>query len=527
MPSIAQADSPYDAMPYPSDAFPQTDPRRTSCIARMFGLATVSPRKARVLEIGCASGGNILPLAGRLPESEFVGVDFSTVQIAEAERLAREYGIKNIKLEHMDLNNIGPELGKFDYIICHGVYSWVPPETQASILRICHDNLSDEGLAFISYNTYPGWKSREVLRDSMLFHTRNAPYDKSKVAQARGMLEFMQKTSAPNSSYGKILEENQNMLRNAADNYIIHDFLEANNLPCYFHEFNSRLESAGLCYLAETDVFTMFAENFGAETQQALLNETNGDQVLMEQYLDYCTNRAFRQTLIVKSWRRDQIVRRLAAKTMQQFNYRGLFVGVTGDRADAKADLTFQTRRNSHLQARDAFSKAALLALMERQPGTLNFTGWLAAIKTRIGAEKMAQPIDPSLNLSSLITQLVVGGNLDLYEEPIIPPQKNVSAPKADAFVRRQVATGTGSIATQYHETTRLSVVETALVPKLDGTKTAADLIALLQDEVVKGRLQFQQNGAPVTEMDEIALHAKQHYEASIASLEQKAMLVR
>ena len=520
--------SPYDLVPYPSDAFPQTDPRRIACVARMFGLTAADPRKARVLELGCASGGNILPLAGRMPQAEFTGVDFSGVQIGEAERLAREYGVKNIRFEQMDLAKITPEFGTFDYIICHGVYSWVPPLVQAAILRVCRDNLSDEGVAFVSYNTYPGWKPREILRDSMLFHTRHIPYGPAKLASARGMLEFMRKTSPAGSTFRQILDEQGAMLANAADNYVLHDFLETNNRPCYFNEFNDRLEAAGLAYLAETDVFMMFAENFGAETQQALLNETNANQVLMEQYLDYCTNRAFRQTLIVKAERGDKIMRRIEAKTMQQFNYRGLFVGVEVDRADPKADLTFRTRRNTRLVARDAFGKAALLSLLERQPGTLNFQGWLSAIKARIGGPKMLEgPVEPGNNLSSLITQLVVGGNLDLFDEAVMPPLKNVSSPKADAFVRRQVSSGVTSIASPYHETTRLSVVETALVPKLDGTRTAADLVSHLQAEVASGRLQFQKDGAAIVGDDAVAAAARQHFEVSLVSLEQKAMLVR
>ncbi len=530
MPTQAQMPepTPYDIVPYPSDAFPQTDPRRMACVARMFGLIAADPRKARVLELGCASGGNILPLAGRLPQAEFVAVDFSAVQIGEAERLAREYGIKNIRFEHMSLADIDAGFGLFDYIICHGIYSWVTPEIQAAILRVCHDNLCDEGVAFVSYNTYPGWKPREILRDSMLFHTRHIPYGPAKLASARGMLDFMRKTSPAGSIFRQILDEQGAMLAHAADNYVLHDFLERDNLPCYFNEFNDRLEAAGLAYLAETDVFTMFAENFGAETHQALLNETNANQVLMEQYLDYCTNRAFRQTLIVKAGRADRIKRRLEAKTMQQFNYRGLFVGVEGDRADPKADLVFRTRRNTQLVARDAFGKAALLSLLERQPGTLNFQGWLSAIKARIGGPKMLEgPVEPVLNLSSLITQLVVGGNLDLFDEAIMPPLKNVSSPKADAFARRQVSSGVASIATPYHETTRLSVVETALLPKLDGTKTTADLIAHLEKEVASGRLLFQKDGATIVGADEVAAAARQHFEVSLASLEQKAMLVR
>ena len=513
--------TPYDVVPYPSDAFPQTDPRRISCLARMFGLDVASPRRARVLELGCASGGNILPLAARMPGSEFVGVDFSNVQIGEARRLMLNQGLGNVVFHQMDLADIGADFGSFDYIICHGVYSWVPVATQAAILRIAHDNLSQNGVAFISYNTYPGWKSREILRDSMQFHTRALPYGAQQVAHARGMLDFMRKVSAPASTFSRLLEDQGALIKDAPDNYLLHEYLESDNRPCYFHQFNARIEAAGLTYLGDTDTFMMFAENFGAETQQALMNETQGNQILIEQYLDFCTNRSFRQTLVVKASHQASINRQIKPESMKQFCYRGLITGVTGDMADPASQLMFATRRGNQLRAADSFTKAALFSLLEHQPGSVDFKGWLSAIATKLGGSD-PQRADA---LAILITQMVVGGHIDMFDEPFVSGKAETGKPKADDFARRQLAAGVVSIATPFHEPQRLNIVETALLPKLDGTRGPGALIAHLEAEVAAGRLQFHKDGQPITARKDIAEQARQHFHANIASLGQKALL--
>jgi tRNA G46 methylase TrmB len=89
-------------------------------------LQPKDPRECRILELGCAGGGNLLPMALALPESEFVGIDGSSVQVAEGEEAIRELNITNLKLYAMDVLDFPADMGTFHYVICHGVYSWVP-----------------------------------------------------------------------------------------------------------------------------------------------------------------------------------------------------------------------------------------------------------------------------------------------------------------------------------------------------------------------------------------------------------------
>jgi SAM-dependent methyltransferase len=143
----------YDDVPYTSYPYVRTSPDRLCTLARFFGVPAPAPSRARVLELGCASGGNLLPMADALPEAQFVGIDLSARQIEDGRALAQEAGLENIELRHASILDVDASWGSFDYVICHGVYSWVPPDVQRHILAIGRDCLSEGGVAYISYNT--------------------------------------------------------------------------------------------------------------------------------------------------------------------------------------------------------------------------------------------------------------------------------------------------------------------------------------------------------------------------------------
>src|SRR5687768_14514491 len=138
----------YDKVPYNSVAFVQTHPDRLATIATFLGMDPAPVEHCRVLELGAASGGNLIPMAATLPESEFVGLDFSLRQVKVGQAAIETLGLTNVTIRHMNILEVTPELGQFDYIIAHGVYSWVPPQVQEKLLEICRQNLAPHGVAY-------------------------------------------------------------------------------------------------------------------------------------------------------------------------------------------------------------------------------------------------------------------------------------------------------------------------------------------------------------------------------------------
>ena len=190
----------YDATPYSADSIPQSAPGRLAAIAQLFGLQAPAVAAARVLEIGCGAAGNLVPFAAIHPDAQVVGIDLSEVAIEQGRRLLHAAGIENVELVVGDIAAVDvAALGQFDYIIAHGVYSWVPENVQDAMLSLTSRSLTPDGVAYISYNVYPGWKSKEIVRDAMLFATRDNRSPDQQVIDARGMVDFLEEVAPPAS----------------------------------------------------------------------------------------------------------------------------------------------------------------------------------------------------------------------------------------------------------------------------------------------------------------------------------------
>ena len=177
----------YDDLPYESDPVPRSHPELLATMGTLFGMTPPTVGSCRVLELGCASGGNLIPMAYQLPDSEFLGIDLSEIHVREGTRLVEKLGLSNISLEHKDILKLSNEIGDFDYIIAHGVYSWVPEAVKDKILALCRAHLVPNGIAYVSYNTYPGWHMREMVRNMMRYHVQQNDDTQMKVRSGKGI----------------------------------------------------------------------------------------------------------------------------------------------------------------------------------------------------------------------------------------------------------------------------------------------------------------------------------------------------
>lgn len=165
---------------------------------------------------------------------------------------------------------------------------------QEAILRICADNLVPDGVVYLSYNTYPGWKAREIVRDAMILRGGARDTPEEKLAYARGILEFLAASARPGTVLQKALEESLPLVRGASSDYLLHEFLEPYNAPLYFQELLARASVGGLAYLAEAELQKMFVQNYDVQVRKPLVRECGGSQIVMEQYLGFVANRCFR-----------------------------------------------------------------------------------------------------------------------------------------------------------------------------------------------------------------------------------------
>jgi SAM-dependent methyltransferase len=289
----------YDAIPYRHGPVPDSHPARLGAIARLHGVAAAAPEKCRVLELGCAEGMNLLPLAERLPHAEFTGVDFSPVQIATAEAARTACGIGNARFICADLRTFEPE--EFDYIIVHGVYSWVPDDVKDRTLAICGRALAPDGVAYVSYNTLPGWSLLAGLRQVLLSEIAIESDPAVRLAHAQRVLTTLDQCAAGQpGAYAAMLREAIADMRAKPPALLFHDELAGINDPVTFTQFTSHAARHSLHYLAEAHYATMPYEHVPVAMRTALA-ELHPDFTRAQQFMDVIFQRWLRNSLLVRT----------------------------------------------------------------------------------------------------------------------------------------------------------------------------------------------------------------------------------
>lgn len=516
----------YNAVPYESHPFPQSAVEHLEAIAFLFGLDAPAARTARVMELGCAAGGNLIPFAARHPLSSCLGVDLSSVQVAQGRQAIARAGLGNIELRAMNLADIDASFGRFDYIICHGVYSWVPAKVQEAILRICADNLAPDGVVYLSYNTYPGWKAREIVRDAMIL--RGGPRDSpaEKLAYARGMLEFLATSARPGTVLQKALEENLPLVRNASSDYLLHEFLEPYNAPCYFNELLARANAQSLAYLAEAELPNMFVQNYDVQVREPLMRECGGSQILMEQYLDFVANRCFRQTLLVHQARGSEIRYQLQSERLLAMEYAGPFE-ITGIGVQPGAGPQVFNVPRGQVTLHEPAQKIAAYLLGECYPATMLATALVAAVAARLAQPE--QQVAPLVML--FLGDMVIADLVRFRRTPAQTGACLSDFPRAPVDVRSALGLpmSSGPHATAcnlWHVPIGVSPIERTLLPLLDGTMSHEALALHVAGEIRADRLRFIKDGQLLVDEALLPSFAQQQVAAALANLQRTGFLL-
>jgi methyltransferase-like protein len=469
----------YDDVPYESFPIQGAHPDRLWTLARLPGISAAAIDTCRVLELGCAGGGNLIPMALELPRAKFTGVDLSGVQIAEGEALIAALGLNNVTLKAMSLMDIDAGFGEFDYIVAHGLYSWVPRDVQEKILDICKRNLAPNGVAYVSYNTLPGWRTRGAVRDLMRYHAMQFPDPKRRVQEARVVLDFLAKGVPAEGGHGHLMRAEVEALASAPDFYLLHEHLDEQNEPLYFHEFMGRAQQHGLQYLADADIATMMGSRFPPQVGEAA-RRIASDAIRQEQLMDFLTNRTFRQTLLVHA--EQTIDRRITPERLNE-----MWISTTCRPASAKPSLAegvaeqFSTPSGLSVNSPRALTKAALVTLSARSPATMRFADLLSAAFLKINPLVTAQPAAGELAaLAGDMLHAYSVGLVELHAGPSAFTVEPGERPQVSALARQQAQHGT-RITTMRHESIAVPEAIRALLPLLDGTRTLDAIAAEIQ----------------------------------------------
>jgi methyltransferase-like protein/SAM-dependent methyltransferase len=467
----------YDEVPYESYAFPQSHPRHLAAVAALFGMEPGGLEEARVLEIGCAGGGNLLPVAAAYPGSTLVGVDVSPVQIERARDAVDALGLRNVSLHCRSLESLDDAVlgGAFDYIIAHGFYSWVAAPVREALLNLCGRLLNPRGVAYVSYNTLPGAAMRETLREMIGYHSRKGPKASlpDRIQEARQLLavlgEALENREEP---YAKLIMGELTQVAGLGDFYLAHEHLEENNEPCYFHEFMTHCRRHGLQYLGDAEIQTMAASDLPEPVRKSVRAMASSIEEA-EQYHDFIRNRAFRQTLLCRG--EVELKRAIAPERVRRFHFASSLRPMEGGAAPRE----WRDAAGSILDVAHPLAQAALRELQAAWPACLSFQTLLAESVRRTNepaGEQQAAVLARALLTCFSASRAV---EFHLYPPALCPVVSPF--PAAPPVVRWQAARG-GWITSLRHENVRLGPRERLFLTKVDGTRSDEELAAESED---------------------------------------------
>lgn len=466
----------FDELPHTCNAMPYAQPDRLATVATLFGMTPPPLSTCRVLELGCCDGSNIIPTAYTLPEANIIGIDASEQNIVAGQTVIDALKLTNITLKPADILDIDADFGQFDYIIAHGIFSWVAAEVQEKIFSICEHNLAPNGVAYIGFNTKPGWNINNTIRDMMQYLSAPIEDPVTKINQHKVLLRFLlDATKETQDPYEQFIGEEVNNLIKFPEKFVCTELVEEENQPLYFHQFMQRAKTHNLNYLGDAILHTMLPDNFSAPQKQAL-QMFNSDLLVQEQMMDILSNRSFRHTLLCH--KDTQLNRNLSPETLANLYIASSMQPV------ADSYEKFNNSRGT-LSTPKLIVQAALRYLGKEWPRAVAFDELLKQARQDTQS-------DSTTDQETITNVLLIGyskGIIELHSQPITIVTMVSEYPQASPLASWQAKQGAKITNLRSEWQIMQNAVCLRMLPYLDGKHSHADLLNLLENWVVDGKL--------------------------------------
>jgi trans-aconitate methyltransferase len=287
---------------YTDTFFSELNPHMIRCSALMRGFQVPDSTHFTYCELGCGKGHSLLLYAAANPHAQWIGIDLSEEHIHYAEQRARKLGITNCEFIRADLTELD-ELPSCDYIVMHGLYTWVQESVQEAIHRLIETSLTENGLVLVSYNAYPGWHVYEPLLKMFReysMHLSDDPFHNAE--QGLGFVQWMHEQQSEYMravpSTGTFIEElSKHDLR-----YIIHEYYADHWSPLWFKEMNQKMEKSNLSFAGQVPFYLNIGAIALPEGFEDIL-AIGEDVTQFEMYKDFIRNTMFRWDVYARGTR--------------------------------------------------------------------------------------------------------------------------------------------------------------------------------------------------------------------------------
>ena len=473
-PATATA-SDYDALPYRSMPYAHTQPTHLAAVATLLGIAPPAADRAHVIELGCASGGNLIPLAASCPDARFLGIDLSVRHVEAAQRTIGRLGLQNIEIRHSDIAELRLDGQPFDYLICHGVFSWVPKRAQDAIFRICAEHLAANGIAIsATTRSQAGICAGSCATFATIMPATRARPSIASTGRA-GCSSRCRRSRARRRRSAVSCARRPKLTAPLPNSYILGEFLAADNDPCYFHEFAARAASQGLTFLCEADLAASVPENIGAEQAKLIRTIAGSNPIALEQYMDFFTGRTFRRSLLVRVEQAASIQRALNPQRLRPLH----LVSQLNRDATASTDdaATFRFERRS-VTTNDPVLQRALAHLAQVYPASCSVDELFASL----GLDQVRDRTNAEARLLSGLLRLAAADHLGISTMQLKTGRAAATNPVVPSLVRMQAADGQEWGTSLHHRAVGLHPALRVVLPLLDGQH---DRVALRDQLVV------------------------------------------
>jgi len=456
---------PYDALPHRA-----THPARLASVATIAGHLAPRVDCCRVLEVGCSDGSNLIPMAVSLPRARFVGCDLSARAIVEGRRTIDALGLTNITLVEADLAALTAEHEKFDFIVAHGVYSWVPAPVRDALFALAGERLAHDGILYVSFNVLPGCRVRQAAWDILHHHVDHIDGASARLDAARQLARLLAEGGAAALESDQAVRAELGAIAQRSDSEICHDDLAVPNEPVLFHSFAEHAGRHGLRYLAEAEFHTSDVTAVSGEAQAFL---STLDPVAREQYFDFVRLRRFRQSLLVhRDSPADPRPSRERLTTMH--------VSATFElaRAAAAGGLHKIARKIDPAAGGGGPVRKLLDELVARQPATLE----IATLDSRFDLGSLSRPVE------EVLTNACHWGFVELHGQPAACTIEPSERPIASPLARLQARTSDRVTTLLHIPVTIADVNALKLLPLVDGTRDRAALASSVSSSIGPAR---------------------------------------
>jgi len=516
----------YNDIFFESRPSPERHVHRLSTLAFLNGLETPPALRSRVLEVGCSTGANLIPMACALPEASFVGLDISSAQIKIASRHADSLNLKNIKFIEGDVRQEESLDGPFDYVICHGMLTWVDPGIQDHLLKFIARYLSPDGVCYLSFNSLPGWRNRHTVWNAVASVRAMKCPPQEKIERAKAIIRAMSAVLVDaHRPYGMQLKEEleRNLERSNAffAHEILNPFCSALTLP----ELKAKLKIYGLSYLCDANALR--SPGLWSEFPEL-------DDELKKEFPDPATaeidTEHIADFLFPQSFRGAVVSLKKASPRLKQNPeiIENLFICSPLVPLDVQPDIfstkavTFCAPSEQTSEQSDPLVKSALLVLRSTWPTPIHFRELYKSALELVGlkADK-----DQLALLRLTLIHYFQGNHLELYREAYRTGNRSADYPEIFPFARLQSGKQEW-VTTLRHETMPVDIFDRHLMPIINGENTLTSILEKMLSYTESGALQAQSQGEKVSSPDEVLEVLKDEIQQRLEKYIEQALLL-